>query len=576
MTTKRRVPPQDAMFLWTETPETMMHVASLMPFTPPAGAGPTYLRDILDQAREDTITSPWNMKLTHPFLLRHPRQAWVEDDKFDFDYHVRRSALASPGDERELGMLVSRLHSHQLDFTRPPWELHVIEGLEGGRFALYTKVHHALVDGFTAVKMLGRSLSEDPESNDGKFFFSLEPPKRSKPPKESVSLVRAVSDTATGAARSALGAVGSAAGVAKAVAKLELSRGEEHKNLKGGWSAPDSILNQRTSRTRRFATQQFATSRFKAIAKESGGTLNDVVMAVCGGGLRAYLDELGELPAKPLVAFVPVNIREGGDEGGGNKVAVLMASMGTHVADPVLRLEAVMDSTRLAKKQMAGLGQLPALAYSGYLLAPGVAQTLAAIAGVKNPLPTTFNLVLSNVPGPKKTLYLRGSRLEAVYPVSIPAHGMALNITLETYADTMNFGFIGDREAVPHLQRLAVYTGEALSALERGLGLPSGAADSGVTVPTEGAPEPVTKPGTGPSSATRAALAKPAKKTAAKKSTAKKTAAKKTTAKKTAAKKTTAKNGREEEHGEERPRRRPRRRRASHLSDVPSSPVRRS
>lgn len=139
-------------------------------------------------------------------------------------------------------------------------------------------------------------------------------------------------------------------------------------------------------------------------------------MAVCGGGLRAYLYELGELPDKPLVAFVPVNIRDDGDEGGGNKVAVLMASMGTHVEDPVERLDAVIDSTSQAKNQMAGLGQLPALAYSGYLLAPSVAQTVSAIAGVKNPLPTTFNLVLSNVPGPKKTLYLHGSRLEAVYP----------------------------------------------------------------------------------------------------------------------------------------------------------------
>ena len=371
------------MFLWTETPETMMHVASLMPFTPPADAGPTYLRDVFDEARAAPVASPWNMKLTHPFLLRDPRQAWVQDESFDFDYHVRRSALASPGDERELGVLVSRLHSHQLDFTRPPWELHVIEGLEGGRFALYIKVHHALVDGFTAVKLLARSLSEDPGSEEGRFFFSLDPAKRSKPPKQSVSLFRAVSGTAAGVAKGALGAVGSAAGVAKAVAKLELSRGEEHENLKGGWSAPDSILNQRISRTRRFATQQFETSRFKAIATASGGTLNDVVMAVCGGGLRAYLGELGELPEKPLVAFVPVNIRERGDEGGGNKVAVLLASMGTDVEDPVRRLEAVIDSTSQAKKQMAGLGQLPALAYSGYLLAPSIAQTLAAIAGSK-------------------------------------------------------------------------------------------------------------------------------------------------------------------------------------------------
>ena len=165
----------------------------------------------------------------------------------------------------------------------------------------------------------------------------------------------------------------------------------------------------------------------------------------------------------------------------------------------------------------AGAIAMPALAYSGYLLAPSLAQTLAAVAGVKNPLPTTFNLVLSNVPGPKKTLYLRGSRLEAVYPVSIPAHGMALNITLETYANTMNFGFIGDREAVPHLQRLAVYTGESLTALERGLGIASDAVDTGVTVSPEAAHKRGEKPGAGPSSATRAALTKPTKKSTAKK-----------------------------------------------------------
>ena len=509
MAKKRRVPPQDAMFLWTETPETMMHVASLMPFTPPEDAGPTYLRDVLEEARQQRIAAPWNMKLTHPFLLRHPRQAWVEDENFDFDFHVRRSALASPGDERELGMLVSRLHSHQLDFTRPPWELHVIEGLAGGRFALYTKVHHALVDGYSAVKMLGRALSEDP-AEPGSFFFSLDPPKRSKPTKESASLVKSVAGTVTGVASGAVDAVTAAAGVAKAVTKLELSRGEEHKNLKGGWSAPDSILNQRISRSRRFATQQFETDRFTAIAKKTGATLNDVVMTVCGGGLRTYLEEVEALPDKALVAFVPVNIREEGDAGGGgNKVAVLMASMGTDVADPAERLETVVDSTSRAKKQMAGMGQLPALAYSGYLLAPGAAQTLSAIAGVKNPLPTTFNLVLSNVPGPKKTLYFHGARLEAVYPVSIPAHGMALNITLETYADTMNFGFIGDREAVPHLQRLAVYTGEALTALEESLGLPAGPrgrADSGVTVPGADASMGSRKTGEGRSAATRAAL----------------------------------------------------------------------
>lgn len=158
MAKKRLIPPMDAMFLWGETAETMMHVASLMPFTPPKGAGPTYLRELLADARQAKVTAPFTYRLSHPHMLAHPLQAWVEDDKFDIDYHVRRSALASPGDERELGILVSRLHSHQLDFTRPPWEVHIIEGLEGGRFAIYTKVHHALVDGYSAVKLDRKSV----------------------------------------------------------------------------------------------------------------------------------------------------------------------------------------------------------------------------------------------------------------------------------------------------------------------------------------------------------------------------------------------------------------------------------
>ena len=161
MPARRLLPPTDAMFLWGETSETMMHVASLMPFTPPADAGPTYLRDLMEQLRDAPVESPWNLKLAHPHVLAHPLQAWVPDENFDIDYHVRRSALASPGDERELGILVSRLHSNQLDFSRPPWEMHIIEGLEGGRFALYIKVHHSLVDGYSAMKILSRSLASE-------------------------------------------------------------------------------------------------------------------------------------------------------------------------------------------------------------------------------------------------------------------------------------------------------------------------------------------------------------------------------------------------------------------------------
>lgn len=469
MARRRPVHPQDAMFLWGETPETMMHIASLMPFTPPEDAGPDYLRDLLHEIHDAPVRSPWNLKLTHPKMLLHPRQAWVEDTDFDIDYHVRRSALPSPGDERELGILVSRLHSHQLDFRRPPWEMHIIEGLEGGRIATYIKVHHSLVDGFSAVRILTRFLSTDPEDRDHPFFFSLEPSQREPAPAEEQSLVAdvvsRVTAPVTGAAKVAGAMADAGVDAVRAVAKLELGRGKG--GLTGPRAAPDTILNAPTGRNRRFATQQYDMARFKRIAEASGGTLNDVVMAVCGGGLRRFLLDTDALPDKSLVAFMPVNIREEGDEGGGNMVGALLATMGTDVDDPVARLEAVIRSTSRAKGQMRGMAQLGALAYSGYLLAPTAVQTLAAMAGIKhNPVLTTFNVCLSNVPGPREPRYMRGSRLEAIFPMSIPIHGMALNITLESYADQLCFGFIGCRDAVPRLQRLAVATGEALDELE--------------------------------------------------------------------------------------------------------------
>ncbi len=168
-----------------------------------------------------------------------------------------------------------------------------------------------------------------------------------------------------------------------------------------------------------------------------------------------------------MIAFLPVNIRPKDDVGGGNAVGTILATMGTDIEDPVDRLKAITASTKAAKRQLQDMSQTEVLAYTAGLMAPTALQLASAMTGVRGPLPFTFNLCVSNVPGPRETLYLNGSRLEATYPVSIPMHGMALNITLEGYADTMNFGFIGCRDALPHLQRLAVYTGDALDELDK-------------------------------------------------------------------------------------------------------------
>ncbi|MDA2894026.1 wax ester/triacylglycerol synthase family O-acyltransferase [Mycolicibacterium sp. BiH015] len=458
---------QDLMFIYGETSSSKMHVAGLLPFTPPADAPSDYLRRMVDEARSQEVVAPWNRKLANPRLQFSPLHSWVTDKDFDFDYHVRRSALASPGDERELGVLVSRLHSNHLDLTRPPWELHVIEGLEGGRFALYMKIHHALVDGYSAMRMLGRSLSTDPEDRTTRMFFNVPTPSRARPSSgESSNPLTAALRALGGVGSAVTGGVSSAVDLTAALVNTQLRRDGDNAHISGSASAPHSILNARISRNRRFATQQYDFDRLKKLSAQHGSTINDVALAIIGGGLRKFLSDFDKLPDRSLIAFLPVNVRPKGDEGGGNAVGAILAPMGTDIEDPVERLGAITAATRAAKAQLQSMSPAAIIAYSAALLAPAGGQIAGALTGVQPPWPYTFNLCVSNVPGPREPLFFNGSRLEATYPVSIPIHGMALNITLQSYADTMNFGFVGCRDRLPHLQRLAVYTGDALEELE--------------------------------------------------------------------------------------------------------------
>ena len=473
--TSKRLSPLDMIFLYGETPSTMMHVGALMPFTPPPDAPPDFLRRLLEDNKNNEVVAPWNRKLSNPHLLYSPTQSWIVDDNFDLDYHVRRSGLASPGDERELGVLVSRLHSNPLDLTRPPWEMHFIEGLEGGRFAIYVKIHHSLVDGFTGMKILARSMSTNPHDRDHPLFFNASTPTKMSSPEPARSGGNV--DKVLSGVGSAVGAVGSAVGfvtgagrstvdLTKALVNSQLRRDNDYRQLVSSAQAPHCILNKRISRNRRFATQLYEIARLKTIGAKHDATLNDVALAIIGGGLRNFLDGLGELPDKSLIAFVPVNVRPKDDEGGGNAVGAMLAPLGTDIADPVQRLEAITSSTRMTKKELKGMSRNAILAYSAAIMAPAGLQLSSALTGVRPPWPFAFNVCVSNVPGPKEVLHFRGSRMEANYPMSIVAHGMALNITLHGYADTLNFGFIGCRDTLPHLQRLALHTGEALDALE--------------------------------------------------------------------------------------------------------------
>jgi diacylglycerol O-acyltransferase len=466
----RRVSALDAVFLYGETPSTMMHVASLLRFAPPPN-GSDQLRRLTEEVRrESAVYSPWNRKLRHPASLTTPLQGWVVDEYIDLDYHLRRSALPSPGDERELGILISRLHSNPLDLSRPPWEMHIIEGLSDGGFAVYIKVHHALVDGYTGTKLIARGLSTDAGDRSTPPMFAVPPRTRRRPPTEPGDILTNTLDRLKGVARGVGAGATATYQLGSALGNHVVHRGEGE-DLVGPAQAPDTILNGRIGRNRRFATQQLPLPVVKSVGKACDATINDVCLAILGGGLRRFLDEAGKLPEKPLIAFVPVNVRPKDDPGGGNSVGAILATMGTDIDDPAARLRAVAASTRAAKAQLEGMSQAAMIAYGAAILSPLGLQAGLAYAGLPSPLPLTFNVIVSNVPGPKRDCYFRGSHLRAMHPVSIPIHGAGLNVTMMSYADTLNFGFVGDRDAVPHLQHLAVYTGEAFAALRATLGL---------------------------------------------------------------------------------------------------------
>jgi WS/DGAT/MGAT family acyltransferase len=455
----------DRSFLASERRDVMMHVGALLELSPAKGGSAAefsqHLREEL--TREVKVERPWNLRLSHPELLTNPLQAWIPDESFDIEHHVRRSALPSPGDERDLGILVSRLHGTPLDFHRPPWEAHFIEGLEGKRIAIYFKVHHALVDGYTGMRLLARSFSTDPDDLEMPMFYERPATERA-----AGGAKKEHDDAAPPTLDALLHAVRDQVGVAKDIGRALLN---VVRSMRGGASglalplqAPKSVLNQRISRSRRFATQQVSLDRMKKLAAASGGTLNDVVLAVCGASLRRFLLELDALPDKPLVAMVPVNVRPKDDPGGGNAVGAILASLATNVVDPRASLDAIIASTRRAKAQLQGMSKSAIMQYSALVLAP---LMLSFIPGVPGRIRPAFNVVISNVPGPETPLYFRGWRLDEMYPLSIPFHGYGLNITVQSYAGSLNFGFTGCRDTLPHLQRLAVYSGEVLEKMER-------------------------------------------------------------------------------------------------------------
>jgi len=454
----------DASFLYMETPETPMHVAGLsIVELPPGFSGSfyeVYKRHIGSRLhlfpilKKKIVPVPWD--IDHPI--------WLDDDELDLDYHIRNLGLPKPGTRQQLEELVGRLHSNFLDRSRPLWEFYVIDGLVDGHLAIYTKIHHAAVDGGAGMALTNMMYDVSPSGRQ------VEPP----PPASTHKIPDAI-ELIGGAYRNMLSQQVSALqkipDVLKAIASVAMpvvgnvvripARGLP--NL----VAPRTMLNATITSQRSFTSRSLPLASAKAIAKETGTKLNDVVMATCAGALHRYLLEKHGLPKEPLVAFVPVSLRPPGNTESNNQVSGMLCSLATDVKDPLERLKAI-QATSLQAKELSGKVRDAQPRDFSIFGAPFVMHEAMQFYGrsrLADRLPPPANVVISNVPGPQTPLYVAGAKVLTLYPVSIPAHGMALNLTVQSYCGSLDYGLTACRKTVPDLRKLAGYLDESLQEL---------------------------------------------------------------------------------------------------------------
>lgn len=474
----------DASFLYLETPETPMHTAALMIVDPPAAHRDDYYEAFKAMVGERLHLAPvLTRKLAlMPFDLADP--VWIEDDDIDLDYHVRYLVLPRPGSRRQLDLQVARLHSQLLDRSRPLWEMYVIEGLQGGQVAIYLKGHHSGFDGKSGLQM-------------AQVLFDVTPqvrkvtPARRRHRKQGYQL--GVAELLQAAVRNTarqyrkLAELAPAAARAWSAASLVLaSQGATlgDRPLVLGL-APRTPFNVPITNQRSFSYLSVPFDEVKALGKRLGVTINTIVMTMCSIALGRYLKQRGALPRQPLIAAVPVSLRAADDSAMNNQVSMVRIDMATDIADLAQRLHAVHASAGAAKAMVHALRPVLGidLTTTG---APWILSSMASFYGRSNlprELPPLANATISNMPGPDRPLYICGGAVQAMYPISIPTHASALNITVHSYARRQfEFGIVSCPRVVSQDEayELAGYLKDALVQLGQ---LP------GVVAP-EGSPRP--------------------------------------------------------------------------------------
>ena len=457
----------DASFLYMETPQTPMHVAGLsIVELPPGFKGSFYdvykahiasRLHLLPVLQKKLVQVPWD--IDHPL--------WIDDDAIDLDYHIRHLGLPRPGTMKQLEELVGRLHSNFLDRSRPLWEFYVIDGLADKRLAIYTKIHHAAIDGGAGMVLTNMMYDTTPVPRQ------VEPPPPKSPGEskapDTLGLLGAAYRNMLSQHVSALQKIPDVLKAIASVAAPALSRSSPLQ-IKGlpSLTAPKTMLNTTITSQRAFAARSMPLADAKAIAKQTETKLNDVVMAVCAGALRRYLLEKHGLPKEPLVAMVPVSLREPGNTESNNQVSGMLCSLATDVADPLERLQAIRASSLEAKEFSGKIKDATPRDFSIFGL-PVVMQGAMGLygrSGLADRLPPSANVVISNVPGPQTPLYVAGAKVLTLFPVSIPTHGVGLNLTVQSYTGALDFGLTACRKTVPELGKLAGYLEESLLELK--------------------------------------------------------------------------------------------------------------
>ncbi|MCZ4500791.1 MAG: hypothetical protein JWQ74_3346 [Marmoricola sp.] len=442
--------PVDSMFVRMETSRAPLHIGCGALFELPESAGPDFVKDLHRVFSELTwVPFPYDSVVDHGpgNALSH----WVRTTP-DPAYHVRLLTLPAPGNDAQLGQLIERLHSKPLDLTKPLWEAYVIEGLDQNRFAFYFKAHHGATDGLGAMRTIKQWLSASPTGDVGpggaESPESAERPALERADRRVLRLARSIVEGIV----SNVGFAGEMAGKI-----VEMGSGANSAVL-GALRTPRTPFNRKVTSNRRMAKTELDLPRMRAIALATGTTVNDVVLTALAGAVRRYLIELDRLPGRTLTASVPVGIDR--DEGTINAAAGFVCPLRTDLEDPIARLHGINAVTARGKKELVALspGALQQFTLAGLLPIAFSQKVVTA--------PPLFNFVVSNLVLSREPLYLAGARLLSMVPVSFLTDGYGLNVTMIGYVDKVTLGFVGCRDTIPHLQRLAIYTDDALDELE--------------------------------------------------------------------------------------------------------------